>query len=126
MTEQKQQPLLSSIIHLGFQRLFRLLKWLPAVREMQIKTTKRYHHMPVRRTMTERQKIISAGFPGGSDSKESARHAGDLGSIPGLEKSPGEEHSYPFQYSCLINPMNRGAWWATVHGVTKSQTRLDD
>jgi len=53
-----------------------------------------------------------------------ARDSGDLGSIPGLGSSPGEGNGYPLQYSCLENPMDRGAWWATVHGVTKSQTRL--
>ena len=46
----------------------------------------------------------------------------DAGLIPGSGRSPGEGHSNPFQYSCLENPMDRGAWWATVHGVTKSQT----
>ena len=46
----------------------------------------------------------------------------DIGLIPGSERSPGEGHSNPFQYSCPENPMNRGAWWARVHGVTKSQT----
>ena len=64
------------------------------------------------------------GFPGGSDSKESACNAGDPGSIPGLGRSPGEENGHPLQYSCLENLMDRGAWWATVHGVTKSQTGL--
>ena len=48
----------------------------------------------------------------------------DTGSIPGLGKSPGGEHGNPLQYSCLENPMDRGTWWATVHGVAKSQTRL--
>ena len=62
------------------------------------------------------------GCPGGSDGKESACNAGDLGSIPGLGRSPGEGNGNPLQYSCLENPMDRGAWWATVHGVTKSQT----
>ena len=47
-----------------------------------------------------------------------------MGSIPGLGKSPGEGNGNPLQYSCLENPMERGAWWATVQGVTKSQTRL--
>ena len=61
-------------------------------------------------------------FPGGSDGKESACNAGDLGPIPGLERSPGEENGNPLQYSCLENPMDRGAWRATVHGVTKSGT----
>ena len=62
--------------------------------------------------------------PGGSDGKESACNAGDLGSIPGAGRSPGEGNSNPLQYSCLENPMDRGAWRATVHRVTKSQTRL--
>ena len=48
----------------------------------------------------------------------------DVGSIPGLERSPGEGRGYPLQCSCLENPMDRGAWRATVHEVTKSQTRL--
>ena len=61
-------------------------------------------------------------FPGGSDGKESACNAGDLGSIPGLGRSPGEGIGYPLQYSGLENFMDRGAWWATVHGVAKSQT----
>ena len=60
------------------------------------------------------------GFPGGSDGKESARNAGDLGSIPGLERSLGEENGNPLQYSCLENPMDRGAWRGTVHGVTEN------
>ena len=58
------------------------------------------------------------GFPGGSDGKESACNAGNLGLIPGSEKSPGEGNGTPLQYSCLENPMDRGAWWATVYGVT--------
>ena len=49
---------------------------------------------------------------------------GDAGSIPGSEKSPGEGHGNSLQYSCLENPMDRGVWWATVHGVTQNQTRL--
>ena len=64
------------------------------------------------------------GFPGGSDGKESPGNAGDLGSIPGLGKSPGEGNGYPVLYSCMENSMDRGAWRVTVHGVTKSQTRL--
>ena len=66
------------------------------------------------------------GFPGGSDSKASACNAGDLGLIPGLGRSPGEGNGNPLQYSCLENPMDGGAWWATVHGVSKSWTRLSD
>ena len=67
---------------------------------------------------------IFLGFPGGSDGKESAQNAGDLGSIAGLGRSPGGEHDNPLQYSCLENPMDRGAWQVTVHGVTKSWTQL--
>ena len=58
------------------------------------------------------------GFPGGSEVKVSACNVGDLGSIPGLGRSPGEGTGNPLQYSCLENPMDREAWWATVHGVT--------
>ena len=57
------------------------------------------------------------GFPGSSDSKESASNAGNLGAIPGSGRSPGEGNGSPLQYSCLENPMDRGAWRATVHGV---------
>ena len=67
---------------------------------------------------------ICRGFPDGSDSRESACYAGDPGSILGSERSPGEWNGNPLQCSCLENPMDRGAWWATtVHGVTKSQTQ---
>ena len=65
-------------------------------------------------------------FPGGSEVKASARNAGELGSIPGLGRSPGEGNGNPLQYSCLENPMDGGAWWATVHGVAKSRTQLSD
>ena len=66
----------------------------------------------------------SPGFPGGSERKVSPRTAGDPGSIPGSERSPGEGHGNPLQYSCLENPMAGGAWWAIyiVHGVTESWT----
>ena len=53
-------------------------------------------------------------------------NAGDSGSIPWSGRFPGEGNGHPLQYSCLGNPMDRGAGWATVHGVTKSQTRLSD
>ena len=65
-------------------------------------------------------------FPDGSDRKESACNAGDPGSVSGLERSPSEGKDYPFQYSCLENPMDRGAWQAKVHRVTMSWTRLSD
>ena len=66
------------------------------------------------------------GFPGGSDGKEFACNAGDPGSIPGLGRSPGEGNSNPLQYSCLENPIDSGAWQTTVHGVAKSQIRLNN
>ena len=66
------------------------------------------------------------GVRWGSAGKEPACSAGDPGSIPGLGRSPGEGIGYPLQYSCLENPMDRGAWWAIVHGVAKSRTRLSD
>ena len=62
------------------------------------------------------------GFPGSSDGKESACNEGDLGSVPGLGRSPGEGNGNLLQYSCLKNPMGGGAWWATVQGVAKSRT----
>ena len=70
--------------------------------------------------------FYSMGFPGGSDGKESACNAGDLGSIPESGKSPGERSGYLLQYSCLENSMDRGAWQSTVHRVAKSQTQLSD
>ena len=65
---------------------------------------------------------FTVGFPGGSVVKNSPTNAGDLCSIPGLERSPGEGNSNPLQYSCLGNHTDRGVWWATVQGVTKSRT----
>ena len=66
------------------------------------------------------------GFPGGSDGKASACNAGDPGLIPGSGRSPGEGNGNPLQYSCLKNSIDGGAWWATVHGIVKSRTRLRD
>ena len=62
------------------------------------------------------------GFPGGSEVKAPACNAGHLGLIPGLGRSPGKVNDNTLQYSCLGNPMDRGSWWATVHGVAKSWT----
>ena len=64
--------------------------------------------------------------PVSSNSKESACDVGNPASVPGWERSPGEENGNPRQYPCLENPMDRGAWWASVHGVTQSQTRPSD
>ena len=69
---------------------------------------------------------MSLGFLGGSDGKESACNAGDPGLIPVSERFPREGKDNPHQCSCLDNFVDRGAWWATVHGVSKSQTRLSD
>ena len=69
------------------------------------------------------------GFPGGTMVENPPANAGDathVGPITGLASSPGGGHGNPLQYSCLRNPMDRGGWWATVHGVTKSRTQLSD
>ena len=73
-----------------------------------------------------RRDTIIQYFPGGSDSKSSVYNVGDLGSIPGSGRSPGEGNGNPRQYYCLENPMDGGAWWVTVHGVAKSQTWLSN
>ena len=62
------------------------------------------------------------GLPGGSDGKELACNMREPGSIPGSGRSSGEGNGNPLQYSCLENPMDKGSWWVTVHGVTKSHT----
>ena len=69
---------------------------------------------------------MGSDFPGGSDGKVSVYNAGDPGSVPGLGRSPGEGNGNPLQDYCLENPMDRGAWSATAHGVAKSWTRLSD
>ena len=66
------------------------------------------------------------GFPGGTVVRNLPANAGDVGSIPGSRRSPGVGNSNPLQYSCLGNPMDRGAWWAAVHWVSNSQTWLGD
>ena len=65
---------------------------------------------------------ITLDFPGGSDGKASAYSAGDLGSIPGSGRSSGEGNGDPLQYSCLENFIDRGSWWAAVHGVAELGT----
>ena len=72
------------------------------------------------------QTCLCMGFPGGSDSKESACNTGDTGLIPGLGRSPGGGNGNPLHYSCLENPMDREAWWVTVHGAAKSWTQLSN
>ena len=77
-------------------------------------------------SLISHQISATGDFPGGSDGRGSAHNGGDLGLIPGLGRSPGGGHGNPLQYSCLENPMDRGAWQATVHGVAKSLTWLSD
>ena len=69
---------------------------------------------------------VNRAFSGDSNGKESACNVGDPGSVPGSGRSPGERNGNPLQHSCLENSMDRGAWWATVHGVAKSQTWLSN
>ena len=69
---------------------------------------------------------VHRGFPGGSVVNNPPANVGDMGLIPVLEKARGEGNGNPLQYSYLGNPIDRGAWWATVHGVAKSQTGVSD
>ena len=69
--------------------------------------------------LLDHMKVLQ-GFLVGSDGKESACNAGDPSLIPGMGRSPGEGNGHPLQYSYLENSMDRGAWWATIHGVAKS------
>ena len=70
--------------------------------------------------------LVGVGLPDGSALTNPPANAEDVGSIPGLERSPGEGNGNPLQYSCLENSMDRGAWWVTVKGVAKSRTQLRD
>ena len=77
-------------------------------------------------SILENHVTYCVGLPCNSDSKESTCNAGNLDSISGSGRSPGGGYGHPLKYSCLENPMDRGAWWATVHGVSKSQTQLSN
>ena len=79
-------------------------------------------HMVENKSEIVRIHPMVGNFPGGSDSKASAFNARDPGLIPGSGRSPGEGNGNPLQYSCLENPMDRGAWLATVHGVAELET----
>ena len=86
-----------------------------------------YPHLKISMVREVWQAIVhgiakNADFPGGSDGKASVYNMGDPGLIPGPGRSPGEGNGSPLQCSCLENPMDGGAWWATVHGVAKSRT----
>ena len=104
------------------------------VREiMRLETSSRTHSYLAHRGQCWKPSLLVLGqdlaappLLGGSDGKASAYNAGDLGSIPGSGRSPGEGNGNPFQYSCLENPMDGGTWLTTVHRVAKSRTRLSD
>ena len=78
------------------------------------------YYSAIKRNAFESALTSWMGFPGGSNGKASAYNAGDPGSIPGSGRFPGEENGNPLQYSCLENSMDRGAWQAVIHRVTKS------
>ena len=90
-----------------------------------------HKHVDIASLLTNKKKFYTiylispflCGFPGGSVGKESTCDAGDVGSIPGLGRCPGEGNGNSLQYSCLENPMERGACWTTVHGILKQSDR---
>ena len=80
----------------------------------------------VAQSWTRLKQLSSSSSSSGSDGKESAGNAGEPNSVPGLGRSPGEGNDNPLQYSCLENSTDRGGWWVTIHGVSKSQTHLSN
>ena len=80
----------------------------------------------LRRLSSSSSRVSAQGFSGGVGVKNPPANAGDMGSIPGLGRFPAETNGNPLQYSCLENPMDRGAWRAMVHGVAKSWARLNN
>ena len=82
--------------------------------------------LDLKKTKTKTKKHIIMDHPGNSEGKESACNVGDMCSVSRSGRSPGEGNGYPLQHSCLENSMDRGAWWATVYGVTEGQTRLSN
>ena len=113
---QAEQELLFSVILID-----KKVKWVPDLH--CDKSKERIIWLSSRTWLLSRSIWI---FPGGSEVKVSACNEGDPGLIPGSGRSPGEENGNPLQYSCLENPIYGGPWWATVHGVAKSRTRLSD
>ena len=106
----------------GYSLVAQLVKNPPAMQEIPVRFLSQQD--PPEKGRLPAPGVI--GFPGDSVSKESTCNAGDLGLIPGLGRSFGGGHDNPLQYSCLENSMDRGAWWATVHRVTKNWTQLSD
>ena len=94
--------------------------WPPDVKKCLFGKTLMLGKIEGGKTISKKPPLL--GFPAGSEVKASAWNAGDPGSIPGSGRSPGEGNGSPLQYSCRENPMEGGAWWATVHGVAKSWT----
>ena len=92
------------------------------MQKMPVRSLGREDHQE--REQAARSSVL--GLPCGSDGKESACNAGDLGLVPGLERSPGEGNGYPLQYSCLQDSMDKGTWQTTVRGVAKSLIHLSD
>ena len=123
---RQEYPLKSSFLYwcvtLWASLVAQLVKNLSAMWETQLDSWVR--KIPWRRDRLPTPVFL--GFPGGSAGMKSTCNVGDLGLIPGLGRYSGEGNSHPLQYSCLKDPMDKGAWWATVYGVTKSQTRLSD
>ena len=120
-----------SIINLGTRGTETILDYIKNSKFITASTTLNFVRT-VRTVVMRGAKVFSRvledrqGFRVGAEVKVSACNVGDLGSIPGSGRSPGEGNGNPLQYSCLENPMDGGAWWATVHGVAKSRARLSD
>ncbi|KAB0379229.1 hypothetical protein FD755_007013 [Muntiacus reevesi] len=112
-------PLLGFAPHLRRDCFFALL-FLPRFTKKMTQTVKLALWLILNGSMLLGPRIC--GFPGVPEGKESACSAGELGSIPGLGRSSGGGHRNPLQYSCLENPMDRGAWRAVAHGITESDT----
>ena len=112
--------LINNTVIVSASLIAQLVKILPAMQETSVQFLGRNICWRRGRLPTP----VFLGFPCGSAGKESACNKGDLGSIPWLGRSPGEGNGSPLQYSCLENPMDRGAWRATVHGVTRVRNNL--
>ena len=112
--------------------LFRCLKTLIALKTQTCQGTCHltiildHYRIPMFNWPKKILTFFTLGFPCSSVGKEFAYGAGDLGSIPGLGRSPGEGNGNPLQYPCLENLMDRGTWWTAIHGVAKSWARLSD